>query len=89
MELFPELLCLFWQGQGSWLQAVSRQHYIFLPHNYCSFDFPCADRVLLQYQVPSAFTNQGLLYVAMIFVSCGGGPVRKRAVFFSVGKIPL
>lgn len=42
-----------------------------------------------QYQVPSAFTNQGLLYVAMIFVSCGGGPVRKRAVFFSVGKIPL
>ncbi|XP_055434813.1 ubiquitin-conjugating enzyme E2 R2 isoform X1 [Bubalus kerabau] len=42
-----------------------------------------------QYQVPSAFTNQGLLYVAMIFVFCWGGPVRKRAVFFSVGKIPL
>lgn len=39
-----------------------------------------------QYQVPSAFTNQGLLYVAMIFVSCGGGPVHKRAVFFQWEK---
>lgn len=46
MELSPELLCLFWQGQGSWLQAVSRQRSIFLPHSCCSFDSPCADRVV-------------------------------------------
>lgn len=36
-----------------------------------------------QYRVPSAFTNQGLLqYLAMIFVSYGGGSVHRRAVFF-------
>ena len=34
------------QGQGSWLQAVSRQRSIFLPHSCCSFDSPCADRVV-------------------------------------------
>lgn len=84
MELSPELLCLFWQGQGSWLQAVSRQHYIFLPHNYCKLWFPlcrsCVTSINIKFHQPSP-TRDFCTWRWFLFLVGAGQCVRGQCSF--------